>query len=96
MRKVCGLSYVPALRQSYEYDAESGVMRFDDGVKYSVQEACILSGCKTTPQDIFAVHLTKKVFDGYIVGRSEGEGKRKPFKKPHPLRLSDRRIFTLE
>ena len=56
--------YSKALRQSYTLQ-ESGHLRFEDGVKYTIAEAIALA--TATDLDIQAIHKVKKQFMGEII-----------------------------
>lgn len=63
--------YVPALDMHYEFDAETGLASFDDGVIYGVGEMIILSSEKVDTYTARAVHLIKKHFNGKLLTESE-------------------------
>lgn len=60
--------YVNALGQSYRYSPDSGRLKFDDGTVYDLFEAFALSKGACTDEDLFGIHLVKKIFDGEIDG----------------------------
>lgn len=67
---------VKALGMSYEF--RGGKMIFSDGVEYSINEAATMARDRLTDDDIRAIHLVKKLFDGEIVD-VEGSAQRAVF-----------------
>lgn len=49
------------------YRFSRGVFTFDDGVKYSFEEAMHLSKTRCKGDDLKKVHYIKKLFDGEVV-----------------------------
>lgn len=58
--------FVESLQLSYVWDGERGLAVFEDGVSYGVGELLILCLRDTRPEDLQAVHLVKKHFDGVL------------------------------
>lgn len=58
-------SSVPTLGLSYEF--RDGKMIFSDGVEYSIDEAAALARDRLTDDDLRAIHLVKRIFDGTIM-----------------------------
>lgn len=56
--------YVVALNQSYCF--VKGRLVFEDGIGYSLAEAITLNDPRLTAEDIQAIHLVKRIFDGEI------------------------------
>jgi len=54
-----------ALGLTYTLDPD-GIL-FEDGVRYTVPEAIAVSRSANHPDDVRAVHLVKKIFDGEIL-----------------------------
>jgi hypothetical protein len=61
------MEYVAALNQSYSF--VKGRLVFEDGISYSLAEAIALNDPRLTPEDIQAIHLVKKMFDGEILAQ---------------------------
>jgi len=61
------MEYVAALNQSYSF--VKGRLVFEDGISYSIAEAIALNDPRLTPEDIQAIHLVKRIFDGEILAQ---------------------------
>ena len=61
------MEYVAALNQSYSF--VKGRLVFEDGISYSLAEAIALNDPRLTPEDIQAIHLVKRIFDGEILAQ---------------------------
>ena len=57
--------YVPAIGQSYTF--KDGRAVFDDGVVYTFEEMMHLSERRAAGEDLKAIHIVKKAFDGEII-----------------------------
>ena len=62
-------NYVEDLDLNYRVHANRKVLEFEDGVEYTLDEALILSKGRAAGDDLKAIHLAKKVFDGELVTR---------------------------
>ena len=60
--------FVKALSQHYIFDADNCVLIFDDGIRYTTDEAIIISKGVPRNADLRAIHQIKKIFDGEVVG----------------------------
>jgi len=69
-------TYAPQIGQSYCFI--KGKLVFEDGISYSISEALSLCDPRLTPEDIQAIHLVKKMFDGEILAQP-GEAHRTIF-----------------
>jgi hypothetical protein len=72
--------YVKALGQYYIWDADNGLLCFDDGVIYTGYESILLAEGKPDDEDIRAVHAIKKIFDGQLIAPDAAD----PWLMPHP------------
>jgi hypothetical protein len=59
------------LAQTYLYDGET--LQFEDGIEYTMKEALLLSSGDPIKSEVLAVHRTKKLFNGEIIGFSKAE-----------------------
>jgi hypothetical protein len=59
------INFVAALNQSYRFEGDRIV--FQDGVSYTIEEAVHIARDRLDDDDIQAIHLVKKLFDGEIV-----------------------------
>jgi hypothetical protein len=51
---------------SYRYKPETGEIVFSDGVKYTIDEAVLISKGSLSDGEIRIIHYCKKLFDGEI------------------------------
>lgn len=51
---------------TYKYDAETGICTFEDGTAYTLREMIFIAKQKLTDEDMDALHVVKKVFDGEL------------------------------
>lgn len=58
-------NFVAALNQSYRFEGDRIV--FQDGVSYTIAESLHIAKDRLDDDDIQAIHLVKKLFDGEIV-----------------------------
>ena len=59
--------YSRQLNLHYSYDPRDMVLIFDDGVKYTLNEALVLSRGGAKKDDVRAIHKVKSAFFGEIV-----------------------------
>jgi len=59
--------YSRQLNLHYSYDPREMVLIFDDGVKYTLNEALVLSRGGAKKNDLEAIHKVKAVFHGEII-----------------------------
>lgn len=63
------MEYSRVLSLHYEYFPDIDLIRFEDGVCYTMQEAIIIS--RMGDEDVKAVHLVKKIFGGELLRQGE-------------------------
>jgi hypothetical protein len=63
--------FVPALNQNYRYWDHKRILEFDDGTEYALREAVIIAKGKPNDEDLKALHLIKRVFDGVVMTEQE-------------------------
>jgi hypothetical protein len=57
--------YSRALDQHYEFDGQK--LTFEDGISYTLAEAVEVAKKARRDEDVRAVHLVKRVFDGEVL-----------------------------
>lgn len=60
------MEYSKALSLHYEYFPNLNLIRFEDGVCYTIEETIIVSKMKND-SDVRAMHMVKKMFGGKIL-----------------------------
>jgi len=60
-------NFVAALNQSYRFEGDRIV--FQDGVSYTIAESLHIAKDRLDDDDIQAIHLVKKLFDGEILAQ---------------------------
>jgi hypothetical protein len=63
--------FVPALDQNYRYQDNRKILEFDDGTEYTLREAAIIAKGKPNDDDLRAIHLVKRIFDGVVITEQE-------------------------
>jgi len=61
------MSYVDEIGCSYTVQPDASLL-FEDGVRYTLSEALMVSRSGAQGDDLAKLHLVKKAFDGEIVG----------------------------